>query len=470
MKKLIGQMVNIGFGVIISMVLTILTTPIITRIINPESYGEFSLFQTFSNVAMMIFCLGMDQSLVRYYYENDSIAYKRELLKKSTLLPLIIVIIFLFLSFIFAGFFNTYFLNDKIYTFLLLLNITFSIMYRFSIMVVRLEHQSRAYSVLTILSKVVYLINVFIFIFLNITSSYALTISLTISTIFCLIISITINRKIFKFWKSSTNNINLNELMKYGFPYIFSMALTSLFQANDKFFLSIYSDTRTIGIFASAVSIVSFLNIIQNTFTTIWSPYYLDFYFKNPYDHDFFKKVNDSVVTVMIIIGSSLIFFKDYIVFLLGMNYRDAKVLIPFLIFGPIMYTISETTVIGLVIAKRSKLQVIISFITFIIALLLNQIMVPTMGGIGAAISTGISYIIFYILRSYFSNSVLKIDFNFGKSSVLILILFIYSMFSTFYSNQIISFFIYIFIVLIDLTLYRKIISYGLKEIFIKRR
>lgn len=69
--------------------------------------------------------------------------------------------------------------------------------------------------------------------------------------------------------------------------------------------------------------------------------------------------------------------------------------MIPFLAFHPIMYTISEVTVGGLVFKKKSKIQVIVSVVPCVVNFIGNTILVPFYGGRGAAISTGISYILF---------------------------------------------------------------------------
>ena len=80
----------IGSGTVINMLIGLITTPLITRIVDPIEYGQFSIFTMYSNIAVMVLCLGLDQALVRYYYENEEIEYKRELLFKCIKLPMII--------------------------------------------------------------------------------------------------------------------------------------------------------------------------------------------------------------------------------------------------------------------------------------------------------------------------------------------------------------------------------------------
>ena len=80
----------IGSGTFINMVLGLITTPIITRLVDPIEYGKLSIFNMYSNIALLVLCLGLDQALVRYYYDHDDLKYKKKLLFKCIKLPVIV--------------------------------------------------------------------------------------------------------------------------------------------------------------------------------------------------------------------------------------------------------------------------------------------------------------------------------------------------------------------------------------------
>ena len=86
-------MIFIGGSSLINMAIGLLTTPVITRLVVPESFGQLSIFTMYTNLAVMILCLGMDQTLVRFYYESEDIKYKRELLRECVMLPLLMTLI-----------------------------------------------------------------------------------------------------------------------------------------------------------------------------------------------------------------------------------------------------------------------------------------------------------------------------------------------------------------------------------------
>ena len=120
------------------------------------------------------------------------------------------------------------------------------------------------------------------------------------------------------------------------------------------------------------------------------------------------------------------------------------------------MYTISETTVNGLVFKKKSSYQVIVSVVSCITNLIGNFILIPLIGSKGAAISTGISYIIFFTLRTLFSNKFFYIKFGLKKFYFLTLMVSIYALYNTFFRINILSIIGYIICLLTILFLYQE--------------
>jgi O-antigen/teichoic acid export membrane protein len=58
---------------------------------------------------------------------------------------------------------------------------------------------------------------------------------------------------------------------------------------------------------------------------------------------------------LMISLGFILIIFKDFLKIFFGSQFTDAVYILPMLIFIPIMYTISEVSVVGINFYKKPK-------------------------------------------------------------------------------------------------------------------
>lgn len=120
----------------------------------------------------------------------------------------------------------------------------------------------------------------------------------------------------------------------------------------------------------------------------------------------------------MLIISLVLLCTKDIVVLFLGATYRDAVYVFPFLAFMPIMYTVSESTVMGINFKMKTNYHVWISVICALVNAVGNYFLIIRFGAKGAAISTGLSYMVFFALRTILANKVYPVKFALVRFSV----------------------------------------------------
>lgn len=469
-KTIFKQFLTVGIGTILTMVISVITTPIITRLVTPEEYGRFSLFIMYGNIALSVFCLGLDQALVRYYYEENSIGYRNALLYKCVRIPLIIILA-CFMAFLALNNCSVLRKEEHIPLFISILFFVYTlilVIQRYSSLTVRLERRVKLYSFLGILIKTLFVVLAIIFLkVLNAYPSELLMVAITVSTGIAMLLGIIAQANIWKFEKEIKKRcvVPTKELIRYAYPYVFALGISSFFQGIDKMSLNYYSTYAEVGVYSSAMSIVNIFSILQTTFNSLYSPMALEHYAKDKQDTSFYEIANRIITVLMFFFGLTLILFKDIFVLLLGEKYREAACILPFLIFHPIMYTISETTVCGLVFMKKSKMQVVIAAISCLANLLGNAILVPIYGGRGAAFSTGVSYIIFFTLRTLISNRYFKLNISFNKFYAVTIITGVYAIYNTVGENCIVSVLGYIICVTVLLVMYKdtvfQLIQYG---------
>ena len=464
-KSFLKHFTIIGGGTVINMILGLISEPIITRLVDPEDNGRYGIFTMYASIAVMILCIGLDQALVRFYYDNDGDQHKRSLLSKCVTVPILLCIgvsaVIMVLSL--TGIVKFKF--DPLIMGILCVFTLFQLMFRFSLLLVRLEYKSKLYSLLNIIHKLVYLVAVFplIFLFKN-NNVLSLVTAATLSMFVCLFTSIAANKRLWKLRRSEANECSatLKELMTYGYPYILSMGLATLFSAIDKISLDIFRTDSEVGVYTSALTLINVFAIIQTTFNTLWQPMSVEHYSKDKQDKTFYQRGNQMITIVMFFIGITLILCKDIFIYILGPKYREAAYILPFLCFNPIMYTISETTVSGLVFMKKSKMQVVVSAGACITNIIGNIILVPWLGCKGAAISTGLSYIVFFTLRTVLSNRYFYVDFKLGRFYTLTAAVTLYCLYNTFFKFGIITVVGYICCLALLTVLYLDNVKWGL--------
>ena len=256
--------------------------------------------------------------------------------------------------------------------------------------------------------------------------------------------------------------IDRKELYRYAFPFIVSMGITTIFQAIDKMSLNRYCSYEKVGIYSSATTLVHVFAIVQTTFSAIWAPMVVEHYEKEPEDRTFYQRGFRTMTFVMFFIGISLILCKDLFVLLLGEDYRGSAAMIPFLSLSPIMMTISETTMIGITFSRKSYLQIVVSAVACLINIVGNTLLVPVYGGVGAAISTGLSYIVFFVMRTILSNRFFPIKWDIGKFYVITMLFLGYALYNTFCAFGIITILGYGMILAVLIVTYWDVIRDGL--------
>ena len=459
-KSFIKNFFVLGIGTFFYLIVGLIGTPIITRLVNPEDYGALSIFNVYSNIGMMFCGLGLDQSLVRWFYRNDSVDYKRKLLFECCMIPLFLSITVGIFILLIIGSKDTHYIGG--YSFLdltlLQINIIVLLINRYALLILRLRYSTKKYSLINIVQKASYIIlTVVLIVTFQKYFFLLLAISTILSTFLATIIAICLERKIWNFRKIKyILNIPYKGLLSYGIPLMFSTGITTLFNALDKLFLNYYCTLSDVGIYTSAMNLMAVFSIVRTSFNALWMPTAIEHYEKKPEDRAFYQQGNAFITLVMVTFGAGVVLCKDIFALILGAKYEKATLIIPFLMFEPIMYTISETTATGIVVQKKSKYQIIVALGAFGVNFIGNWILTPILGPRGAAISTGIAYIVFFALRTILANKVYYVDYEIKKFSLVIGSLFMYACYASTYEFSPINVIMFLFIIILMLFLYRK--------------
>lgn len=457
-KGILRHFATIGVGTLLNMALGFLATVLITRIVNPGHYGELSIFKMYGSLAGSILWLGLDQALVRYYYISDARSYKSSLLRFCTRWPLFITMLVSILIITVTSIQTVDIIYSPLQWIALAIYTMGIIFSRFSTTVLRLECKTKEYSWCNVSQQIVYiLLSLLLLYFYKNNEVVVLIIATIIGQFSVAFFSMLVGRK---YWLGhscsfTTYNVSKKELLQYAWPFIITTSVATFFQSIDRLSLNYYCDYKEVGVYSSALVLVNVFALLQSTFNTLWTPLSVEHYTKNPEDTSFYKKAQEFITVLMFAFGMTVILFKEIFVILLGHEYREAAYLIPFLAFHPIMYTISEVTVGGLVFKKKSKIQIVVSVVPCVVNLIGNMALIPTYGGRGAAISTGIAYIIFFVMRTLFSNRYYYVDYSLMRFSILSVSSILFAAYATFHAIDVVSVFLYMCVLSIMLYLYK---------------
>lgn len=423
------------YGNFVVLILGFVSIPLITRFMSTEEYGRAGMFTTAVTVIYIFAILGMDQTYIRYYYKDGINRVK--LLKRCLFPALFIVLALAVLYLVFSKTANEFLFGETgIDISLLVIGYTIiSVFERFLFLDIRMSQNGKLYSNLNILSKILYIVLILAaYYFLGDNFRVvliAMTLSLGIVTSFIGIRYIKNNQGI----ESGTGiDISQKELITYGIPFILVLLMEWLLSSCDKYALRIWSGYSELGIYTSAMNIMSILLTFKATFVAFWSPVAMERYESgnDAENKEFFKNAFNITRFLCVLAAIGLIAFKDLIVFILGGDYRDAAKVIPFLTLMPIFSIMFEITNQGIKFVKKNRYLNYASAVAIAFNLIGNALLVPRLGGAGAACATGITYMAYFAVGSFFAKKCYPVDYSNIKTLLYAVLLMIYAYLASF--------------------------------------
>lgn len=381
-----------------------ITLPVMTWLYSPEDVGRFGMLNVAISFTVLLFGLGLDQAYVRQYHESEC---KGELLKIS-IFPGLILLLLSFFVFSWNSGYISLFLFDKIDSgigFLVMFILLFNFILRFLSLVVRMEGRGIGFSLSQLVPKVVILISLLcIFYFFNSYKFKQLLWANFLGFFLTLITMLIITRDD---WLSAiTSRVNYSkskEMIHFGFPLILGSLAFWGVTAMDRMFLRTLSTFEQLAIFSVAVSFASAATIIQSIFSTLWAPMVYKLANNDEESLELVTKASKYLLLVVVALFCIAGLLSWIVDFLIPKNYDDVKFILLACLGYPLLYTLSETTVVGIGVSKKTYYSMLASLLALGINFGLNYVLVPFYGAAGAAVSTCITFWFFLIFRTEFS-------------------------------------------------------------------
>lgn len=419
------------YGNFIVLILGFVSIPLITRVMSNEEYGRTGMFTSAVTVLYIFAIFGMDQAYIRYFYVEG--VNRRELLKRCLAPAFGIVLLLCGVYAVFADRANDFLFGDRglDLTLLVIAYTVTSVFERFLFLEIRMSQNGKLYSNLNILSKILYITLIVIFA-LTMGDNFrvvmwAMTLSLFLVTLGIGIRFLLRRDKVDE--GSEGHELNQKELFGYGLPFILVLLMEWVLSSCDKWALRIWSGYGELGIYNSAMNIMSILLTFKATFVAFWSPVAMEKYEKESHEVcvDFFRSAFGIIRFYCALAGIGLILFKDIIVFILGSSYRAAAQVIPFLTLMPVFSILFEITSQGIKFTKKNRYLNYASAAAILCNIAGNAMLVPRFGGVGAALATGVTYMAYFAIGSFFAQKCYSVGYDSLKTCFYGVLLLIYA-------------------------------------------
>lgn len=383
--------------------LGLITLPIIAWLFSQEDVGRLSMLQVVMGFSILLFSFGLDQSYVREYHEVDD---KPKLLKHA-IYPGLLVISVMVISLLILGVSLselTFGIESSSLNILIVITLISSFLSRFLSLILRMQERGLAYSMSQLLPKLVLVLIIVTYILFDSDRTLINLITAYTASIFVVFIVYVWNTRmdwlpaLFKELELS----RLNNMLAFGVPLIFGGLAFWGLTAVDKIFLRTLTSFDELAIYSVSVSFAAAATVMKSVFSTVWIP--IVYKWANQGEGiEKIEKVMNYVLTVVVLAFCATALLSWCIDYILPPDYLEVKWIVISCIGYPLLYLLSETTVVGIGIKRKSSYSMLAAILALIVNLIGNWLTIPEYGARGAAASTCLSFWAFFILRTEFS-------------------------------------------------------------------
>ena len=389
-------------------VLGLITIPLMTWFFSKEDIGRLAMLNVVTSFCTLFFSLGLDQAYVREFNEIKS----KPKLFKVTFFPgfvLLLIVLFIFISsdnLISKLLFE---LDSQLLSLLVSIVVLSTFITRFLSLILRMNERGVAYSMSQLLPKLILILIIGVYITFsagnNITNLLVANVSAAL--IVCIVYAWSTRDEWLASLNESIDYNYLKSLASFGMPLVFGGLAFWGLTAIDKILLTKLSNFEELALYSVAVSFAAAAAIFQSVFSIVWAPIVYKWAAVGEGLENIYK-VNRYVLLVVIILFCLGGLFSWVITFVLPSNYGAVQWVLISCLGLPLFYTLSETTIVGVGVTRRSGFAMLAALLAFIINLIGNWWLIPILGAKGAAVSTCISFWLFFILRTEFAIYVWK--------------------------------------------------------------
>jgi O-antigen/teichoic acid export membrane protein len=197
------------------------------------------------------------------------------------------------------------------------------------------------------------------------------------------------------FPKSAAHNFSSTEILRTSFPMALSAISYFLMQSTDVLFISAYDTFESVAYYSIAVKLATVTALALISVNIVIAPKIASIYnYKNFSQLKLIlKKATRINVVISLPIIILLFFFSEYVLSTFGSNYTLAKNALWILLFAQFFNSITGPSALYLNMTGRQKKLNVILLISLVINIVLNILLVPAFGMLGAATATTASFV-----------------------------------------------------------------------------
>ncbi|MBF9018672.1 MULTISPECIES: lipopolysaccharide biosynthesis protein [unclassified Oceanispirochaeta] len=414
MSKLLKNTAIYTFFTVLQKGVGFFLLPLYTVFLSPSDYGMVTLVTSITSFLSIFYMLALNNGMGRYYYDYNK---SHELIKElfGTVFNTVIFssTFFSIIFFMWSDFFFSPFLAEiPVHPFMTLglVSLAFEPIFQVVQSMAQIKQEANKFSIINFLYFLVSVGLKLLFIVGLHYKSEGFLLSVAISNGIFFIYSLI---SFYTRYGLSFRYSLLKKLLKYSLPLlphnISGWSMTMI----DRVFISKLLSVAATGIYSIGFQISNLVNVFVFAFSQAYSPFFFEQMKKGDEGKNAIIKVSTIGVLVISLVGSILsLFSKEVVSVFVSDVYFNSYTVVPFLTFV-FVFTGVYIFVAGPLFISSTHIFSLVSIIGAILNILLNIIMIPRYGIIGAATASLLQRFISTLIYAFFGyRSKDSIDFQ----------------------------------------------------------
>lgn len=210
-------------------------------------------------------------------------------------------------------------------------------------------------------------------------------------------------KKILSFQTESNEESIKKQIFSYSSTVILMHFMHVILNKTDRIMLGIYNTSEAVGIYNTAATVTMLLTFLLSGSNMIFAPIISELYSDNKINilQKLYSTITKWVIILTLPIMINIFLFSDTIMRFFGEEYVVGSLVLIILSLGRLMNTIVGANGYIMNMCGFEKILLINDIFMAIINIILNTIMIPKYGIVGAAIATTFSITIFNFLKLF---------------------------------------------------------------------
>lgn len=405
-----------GSAVLLTRAVGFLLLPLYTRYLSLEDYGVIELLDLTGYVLAEFLALGIDQALMKYYHAYPDEADRHKTVSTAVIFGAVSGVLFVAVLIPTRHFFAREILGDERYAWLFLLSfwaLLSSSVWRIERNTLRVQNRSALFTRLSVIyAAVAILFNIYFVAYAQKGPEGIFYSTLITSSVF----SAYLGWRIFRETGIHFDLTKLRPMLSYGLFFVPVGLASFVLNFADRYFLRAFSTLEEVGLYALAYKIAMIVTmLVAVPFNQVWHSYLFEIR-GQPNAKDVYSKVATYFWTVLVAVALGLaVLSREIVTIMAAPSYLPAHTVLPVLLVGMVFFCADNVFQVGLWLTGKSGQLSTIKWVSALANLGLNALLIPTLGMMGAAITTVVSFALSALLILARSQQVYWIPFEYGR-------------------------------------------------------